>query len=109
MHPRITVISDLDGTLLPAPRKVDGRVKHPSLAEGAAFAPIVELLEGGGSIVGVTGGKLALQRSRFWDCLPLAARREGRVLLFCETGMVMYGSDENGEPVEDEVRNASTS
>ena len=100
----VMIVSDLDGTLLPPPTKVDGNVVHPTMAEGAAYTPITELLANGGSIVGVTGGKIGLQRARFWDVLPLSARREGRVLLFCETGMVLFRPDEKtGEPVEDEV------
>lgn len=37
---------------------------------------------------------------RFWDCLPCEARKDGRVLLFCETGMSLYRSDGDGEPAE---------
>jgi len=90
---RFTVISDLDGTLLPRPRKETGVVIHPTLSQGAAFAPLVALLNQGAAIIGVTGGRL-----------PLSARKEGRVLLFCETGMVLYRGDTlTGEPVEDET------
>ncbi len=106
VSPKITLICDLDGTVLPGPRKdaATGKVVHPTLAEGGAFAAIQTLLNDGGSIVGVTGGKMGLQRGRFWDCLPLQARKEGRALLFCETGMVLYrADDQTGEPVEDEV------
>jgi hypothetical protein len=89
---RIALISDLDGTMLPGPTKIDGKVVHPPITDGATYAPLVQFLEDGGSVFGVTGGALGLQKSRFWDCLPLQARREGRVMLFCETGMVLYRS-----------------
>ena len=100
----LMIISDLDGTLLPAPKKVNGKVVHPIMSEGAAYAPLMRLLEFGATIVGVTGSRLTMHKPRFWDELPLSARKEGRVLLFCETGMVLYRPDENtGEPIEDEV------
>jgi hypothetical protein len=53
--------------------------------------------------VGVTGSRITMHKPRFWDELPLKARVEGRVLLFCETGMVLYRSDTEGNPVEDET------
>jgi len=101
---RFTIISDLDGTLLPKPHKEAGTVVHPSLRQGAAFSPLVALLNQGAAVIGVTGGRLSVQKERFWDDLPLSARKEGRVLLFCETGMVLYrGDPSTGEPVEDEA------
>eukprot|EP00615_Pteridomonas_danica_P015879 CAMPEP_0114392556 /NCGR_PEP_ID=MMETSP0102-20121206/10886_1 /TAXON_ID=38822 ORGANISM="Pteridomonas danica, Strain PT" /NCGR_SAMPLE_ID=MMETSP0102 /ASSEMBLY_ACC=CAM_ASM_000212 /LENGTH=441 /DNA_ID=CAMNT_0001551793 /DNA_START=562 /DNA_END=1887 /DNA_ORIENTATION=+ len=100
--PHITVITDLDGTLLPPPHKKDGVLLHPKLSDGDAHEHLTQLVKNGGAVVGVTGGKLGLQQERFWDELPLNARIEGRVLLFCETGMVLYRSDQDGNPVEDE-------
>jgi hypothetical protein len=98
----LTIISDLDGTLLPGPKKVNNILVHPKLGDGAVYAPLINLLEKGASIVGVTGSRITMHKPRFWDELPLNARIEGRVLLFCETGMVLYRSDNKGNPVEDE-------
>ena len=101
----LVIISDLDGTLLPAPRKDEatGKVLHPTMREGPTFAPLTALMELGATVVGVTGSRITMHKPRFWDCLPLQARKEGRALLFCETGMVLYRPDEHGEPIEDEV------
>ena len=40
----LTIVSDLDGTLLAAPKKVDGVLVHPKMGDSATFAPLVELL-----------------------------------------------------------------
>ena len=73
------------------------------MREGPTFAPLTALMELGATVVGVTGSRITMHKPRFWDCLPLQARKEGRALLFCETGMVLYRPDEHGEPIEDEV------
>ena len=62
---------------------------HPKLGESATYAPLVELLNRGASVVGVTGSRITMHKPRFWDETPLEARKEGRVLLFCETGAAM--------------------
>ena len=87
----------------PLALKVDGVLVHPKISDGSVFAPLSALLEKGATIVGVTGSRITMHKPRFWDEIPLAARLEGRCLLFCETGMVLYRADEvTGEPVEDE-------
>jgi hypothetical protein len=63
--PHVTVITDLDGTVLPPPHKdSSGKLKHPKIGEGAALEPLAKLLNNGGAVVGVTGGKLGLQKER---------------------------------------------
>jgi hypothetical protein len=74
--------------------EVDGVLVHPKVSDGPVFAPLVALLEKGATIVGVTGSRITMHKPRFWDELPLKARQEGRCLLFCETGMVLYRADE---------------
>ena len=62
--PSLTVVCDLAGTLLPGPRKVDGVLVNPTLADGAAQEPLARLLSLGVTVVGVTGSKLSSHKPR---------------------------------------------
>lgn len=94
------VLTDLDGTALPRP--YGSPAIHPPVQDGPVFAPLVRLLEGGATIIGVTGSAISSHQSRFFDPLPLEARRSGRVLLAVETGRRLFvGSSKTGEPIED--------
>ena len=98
----LTILTDLDGTLLPRPVGVGSAVVHPSLSDGPCHKPLVELLDLGCTIVGVTGSRLATHQTRFFEDLPLEHRRAGRVLLGVQTGSFLYkGSPADGSPVED--------
>ena len=101
----LTILSDLDGTLLPRPYPTaSGTVAHPNLSEGPCFRPLVRLLDLGCTIVGVTGSRLVTHKHRFFDELPLVHRKAGKVLMAVQTGTCLYrGSREDGSPVEDEA------
>ena len=99
---RLTIITDLDGTLLPRPFGTVGASAHPNLSTGPAYAPLVALLNAGATVIGVTGSTLATHKVRFYDELPLEHRRAGRVLLAVQTGSTLYrGSAADGEPLVD--------
>ena len=119
----ITILADLDGTLLPRPYNVQDdsstenaetndvcprvsrlmpKVAHPNLSEGPAYEPLVRLLDAGATVVGVTGSQLSTHRRRFFDELPLRHRREGRVMLAVQTGSQLYvGHSDDGRPMRD--------
>ncbi|KAG8468326.1 hypothetical protein KFE25_013409 [Diacronema lutheri] len=99
-----TLISDLDGTLLPAPFSNGlGHVVHPPLSAGPAFAPLVELLRAGATVVAVTGSQFGTHRARFFDVIPRELRASGRVLLAVESGARLFrGCERSGEPIEDD-------
>lgn len=100
----ITILADLDGTLLPRPFGT-GRgaaVAHPNISSGPAYAPLVRLLDLGATVVGVTGSQLGTHRTRFFEDLPLEHRRDGRVLLAVQTGARLYRpAPDDGSPVRD--------
>ena len=124
----ITILADLDGTLLPRPynrRNVQEEttnddssphsrtrsssrpanvpeVVHPNLSDGPAYEPLVRLLDLGATVVGVTGSQLSTHRRRFFDELPLRHRRDGRVMLAVQTGSQLYvGHGDDGRPMRD--------
>jgi hypothetical protein len=105
----LTIISDLDGTLLPRPTGLaDGTVTHPNLSEGPCYRPLVRLLDLGCKVVGVTGSRLATHQERFFDELPLAHRKAGNVWLAVQTGSCLYkGSPVDGSPMECEAFSAT--
>lgn len=83
----LTVVYDLDGL---------------AVLEGCAAESLTSMLELSGTlIVGITDGTLEGPARAFWDSMPLNARISKRCLLFCETGMVLYHSNEIGEPITD--------
>lgn len=97
-----TIISDLDGTLLPAPfRDGQGVIVHPPLSHGPAYAPLVELLRAGATVVGVTGSRFSTHCARFFDEVPRSLRLTGRVLLAVESGARLFsGCALSGEAIE---------
>jgi len=118
----ITLLCDLDGTLLPRPYSVvpaddpssskttTAVVAHPSLSEGPAYEPLVRLLDLGATVVGITGSQLATHQRRFFDELPLRHRRDGRVILAVQTGSQLYvPHSEDGRPMRDEAFDAHLS
>ena len=121
----ITILADLDGTLLPRPYTVQDNdsssndtaspatppaVVHPNLSEGPAYGPLVRLLDLGATVVGITGSQLATHRRRFFDDLPLEHRKAGRVLLAVQTGSQLYAPHPaDGRPVRDEAFDAHLS
>ena len=62
---KLVLICDLDGTLLPRPHTVDGKMIMPKLSDGVAQKPIEKLLNLGATIIGVTGSKLSSHQARF--------------------------------------------
>lgn len=99
-----TVVSDLDGTLLPAPHGTAGSktgAEHPPLSAGPAHAPLLALLDAGATVVGVTGSRFETHCERFFHELPLSARASGQVLFAVESGTVLFRGDADGSPVED--------
>ena len=98
----LTILTDLDGTLLPRPSGTGSSVTHPNLSLGPAYAPLCRLLSLGCTVVGVTGSRLGTHQSRFFDEVPLEFRKAGRVLLAVQTGIRLYSAAaDTGEPVED--------
>ena len=124
----ITILADLDGTLLPRPYNDQEdkdsstettpaettnddisprsqpmpKVVHPNLSEGPAYEPLVRLLDLGATVVGITGSQLSTHRRRFFDELPLHHRRDGRVMLAVQTGSQLYvGHGDDGRPIRD--------
>lgn len=98
----LTILTDLDGTLLPRPYSAGSTVVHPNLSIGPAYAPLCRLLSLGCTVVGVTGSALATHQIRFFDDLPLEFRKAGQVLLAVQTGLRLYtASADTGEPEED--------
>eukprot|EP00965_Chrysotila_dentata_P255495 6212242-Pleurochrysis_carterae.AAC.3 len=57
---RFALVCDLDGTLLPRPYGVPPIA--PPLSHGPAYQPLLELLELGAMVVGVTGSSLDTHR-----------------------------------------------
>jgi len=83
----LTVVYDLDGL---------------AVGDGSAAESLRSLLELSGTLfVGITVGTLEGPARAFWNSMPLSARTSKRCLLFCETGMVLYRSNEIGEPTTD--------
>jgi hypothetical protein len=98
----LSIVSDLDGTLLPRPVGLPP-VTLP-MSGGPAYAPLVRLLDLGANVIGVTGSGFASHSKRFFCDLPIEARKSGRVLLAVETGRRLYrGNPVDGEPIEDEA------
>jgi len=86
-QPSLTIVYDLDGL----------EVSNESTKES-----LTALLKLSGTlVVGITDGTLAGPTRTFWDLMPLNARISKRCLLFCETSMVLYRSNETGETVVD--------
>lgn len=88
----ITILTDLDGTVLPRPYSEPGStvVHHPNLSAGPCHQPLVRLLDLGATVVGVTGSQLSTHQTRFLDDLPLRHRQRGQVLLAVQTGSHLY-------------------
>ena len=98
----LTILADLDGTLLPRPYGTGKSASHPNLSLGPAYDPLCRLLSLGCTVVGITGSRLATHQERFFDELPVEHRRAGRVMLAVQTGLHLYrASAEDGSPVED--------
>eukprot|EP00966_Prymnesium_polylepis_P063311 1469074-Prymnesium_polylepis.1 len=97
---RVVVLTDLDGTLLAPP---DEQTKQtPPLPRSPAYDPLLQLLKLGATVVGVTGSKMSTHRELFFDCLPVEARKAGRVLMAVETGRRLFrGSPVDGTALED--------
>ena len=99
----LTILTDLDGTLLPRPSGSGSAATHPNLSLGPAYEPLCRLLSLGCTVVGVTGSRLGTHRERFFDEIPLNHRTAGRVKLAVQTGARLYGASDDGAPVEDEA------
>jgi len=101
MRAPLTVLADLDGTLLPRPTGTGPSVATPPLNEGPAFEPLVRLLSLGAKVIGVTGSGIRTHSQRFFEAVPAEYRQTGRVLLAVETGRRLFRGSPEGAPVED--------
>jgi len=94
---RLSILADLDGTLLPRPYGTPP--VHPPLSDGPCLAPLVRLLKLGATVIGITGSRLATHQERFVESIPLELR--SNVMLAVETGRVLYRAAPDGTLEQD--------
>src|ERR1700722_11696684 len=91
------IVSDLDGTIIGAP----GKNTEPELNKSPCYQPLLHWLSAGGRMVAITGNDIARMEQRFFNHIPSHLRPNNQVILIANGGSVFYGTDVQGNLVED--------
>lgn len=93
------IITDLDGTILHTfnPEKQ----YEPGLDESPCHKPLLEWLGSGGRVAAITGNDLTRTIERFFNHIPKELRRNNQVIIIANGGSAFYGTDPEGNLVED--------
>lgn len=91
------IVTDLDGTIL---NLFNGKYE-PGLDESPSQGPLLEWLNLGGRVVAITGNDLSRTIDRFFSHIPQELRANNQVIIAANGGSALYGTDSDGNLVED--------